>query len=45
MNSIVVTGGSGTIGGAIVNSLINEGYKVWNIDISEPTNDIDKQYF
>ncbi len=45
MNSIVVTGGSGTIGGAIVNSLINEGYKVWNIDISEPTNDIDKQIF
>lgn len=45
MNSFVVTGGSGTIGSAIVNSLVNEGFRVWNIDISEPTNDIDKQQF
>ena len=36
MNSVVVTGGSGKAGRAVIRDLIEHGYAVMNVDISAP---------
>lgn len=45
MKNIIVTGGSGTIGTAIVENIIKNGDKAWVIDINEPINRINQEYF
>lgn len=39
MQNIVITGGSGTIGGAIAEKFYEAGYSVWNLDINSPKTD------
>ena len=36
MNSVVVTGGSGKAGRAVIRDLLEHGYAVMNVDISAP---------
>ena len=36
MKNIIVTGGSGTIGTAIAEVLLRNGYKVYVVDVKEP---------
>jgi NAD(P)-dependent dehydrogenase (short-subunit alcohol dehydrogenase family) len=40
MKNIVVTGGSGKAGGAVIKELIEHGYSVLNVDVAPPTNPI-----
>lgn len=44
MKNIIVTGGSGTIGSAIVEKIIENGDKAWVIDINKPTNRNNQEY-
>ena len=45
MRNIIVTGGNGTIGSSIVDKIIVNGDKVWVIDINEPLNRINQEFF
>jgi nucleoside-diphosphate-sugar epimerase len=40
MKNVVVTGGSGKAGGAVIKELIEHGYNVLNVDVAPPTNPI-----
>ncbi|GAA0334557.1 NAD(P)-dependent oxidoreductase [Sphingomonas oligophenolica] len=36
MNSVVVTGGSGKVGRAVIRDLLDRGYRVMNVDVAPP---------
>lgn len=42
--NVIVTGGSGLLGKAIIEKLIKEGYRVFNLDLKEPHFDSDSQF-
>ena len=40
MNKIVVTGGSGKAGRAVIQDLLEHGYEVLNVDLAPPREDL-----